>query len=170
MGASTYRYACRPRSDGGCGGTAVSGEWIDREAGELALAALALRPDGPTPEVWARQAELDALTARRDALESRWRKGHLDDEVFFRNSTALERLLKEMHAERAAWQTVQAVFNDGLEERRRRWALPAERGGYDLAQRRALVSSALATVLVFPVGKGNRQRSRDSILPVLKVI
>ncbi|MEW2357349.1 recombinase family protein [Spirillospora sp. NPDC029432] len=173
QGLSAYRYACRPKSDGGCGGTAVSGEWMDQRIGALVLATLALdgdrRRSRPEPCVWERQAELDALMARRETLEARWHGGEVGDDFFFRNAAALEGLIDGLGTERRAWRTRQEALTDGVEARQRRWSLEPDAGGYDLAQRRSLVALVLTTVLVFPVGKGTRRRGDDSYLPVLKM-
>ncbi|MFB4312986.1 recombinase family protein [Actinomadura sp. 21ATH] len=173
QGASAYRYACRSKSDGGCGGTAVSGEWMDQKIGALVLATLALHGDDRharwEPCTWERQAEFDALLARRDGLEARWHGGELGDDFFFRNSAALEGLIDGLGAERRAWHTRQEALTDSAETRQRRWSLRPDGGGYDLLQRRSLVALVLTNVLVFPAGKGTRRRGDDSYMPVLKM-
>jgi hypothetical protein len=139
--------------------------------GELVLAALTLRPEAePQITPWPREAEADALLARRDRLEARWRRGDLGDEVFFRNSAALEELLQGLQAERRRWDADQAILGDRAETRHRRWLLEPDAGGYDLAQKRSIIALALETVLVFPAGKGRRRQSNDSYLPVLKML
>lgn len=53
-------------------------------------------------------------------------------------------------------------------ERHERWSKPVEEGGYDLRQKRAVIFAELSAVLVFPVGKGRKDRGQDSYRPVFK--
>lgn len=168
VGQSTYRYACRTKTDGGCGGTAVRGEWMDREITDLVLAVLAgVRPGTLKQPAWTRAPELDAISDRFDALRARLRRGDMTEAAFRDRSAVLEEILRDLHREKEAWEAVETSFNDEALERLRRWqARPAE-GGYDLRQRRALISSVLASVFVFPAGRGRRRQAKEGYLPIL---
>jgi hypothetical protein len=168
IGISRYRYACRSEASHGCGGTAVSGEWIEREISDLVLVALASLPALKQQPVWEHQAELDAVLARRDGLEMRWQQGDVDDAFFYRNSAVLNDILLHLGEAKAAWDAVGAVQRDNPEERRSRWDLPHAKGGYDLSERRAMIFGVLECVYVFPVGKGTKNRGKDSYSVVFK--
>ncbi|WP_242900952.1 recombinase family protein [Actinomadura terrae] len=168
-GASAYRYSCRPKADGGCGGTSVRGEWMDGEVADLVLDMLSdagpgflRRPD------WVRRPEYDAITASRDELDERWRRGEIGEGRFHERRTVLDEILQDLRSERRAWEAVDECFAHGTPERLRRWRLGADEGGYDLHQRRALVFGALESVLVFPSGRGRVRRAGHGYLPTFR--
>jgi DNA invertase Pin-like site-specific DNA recombinase len=166
IGVSRYRYACRSRAEGGCGGSAVSGEWIEGELVDLVMAYLGSRAAVGLPRpARSRGGELSALLARRDVLEGRWAQGNVSDEFFFRNSATLEGLVTDLRDEQARWMAAVTICSHSAEELRRRWSLPIERGGYDLDQKRMVIFDVLASVLVYPVGKGTKKRGWDSYEP-----
>lgn len=167
-GRSGYRYACRPRADGGCGGTAVRGEWIDREVADLVLAVLA---DAPAEALerpgWARRHEFDAMTARLDAVRASRERCEIGEEAYQSRSETLCGILRQLSVEKREWEALGACLQDTPAERAHRWSLEPADGGYDLAQRRALVSRTLVSALVFPVGKGVQHRGKGGYLPIL---
>jgi hypothetical protein len=166
-GRSRYRYACRPRGDGGCAGSGVSGEWIDAEIGALVLDRLAVSPSPPCP-LWPGQVEMEATRVRLAGLEHRWQHGRVDDDTFYRNSEALNQILDRLQAARAAWAAEHTVRSDTPAERTARWTRSMAEGGYELAQRRAAISSVLESVLVYPVGRGTQSRGKDSYRAVFR--
>ncbi len=163
-GQSTYRYACRPRSDGGCGGSAVRGEWMDREVADLVLGVLAAgRPGVLKQPAWSRARELNAIQGRLDELRTRQRLGDITETLFRQRATVLSEILDDLLAEKRAWEAVEACFNDDGPERLRRWEMRPNEGGYGLRQRRALVAEVPTSVLVFPAGRGTRQPARGGL-------
>ncbi|GAA1838964.1 recombinase family protein [Actinomadura bangladeshensis] len=167
-GRSTYRYACRPKSDGGCGGSAVRGECMDQEVADLVLGMLTdARPGTLQQDAWTRARELAAIQAKQEELHARRQRGDIDQTLFLRRSAVLEEILQDLLAEKEDWEAVEACFNDEASERLRRWRMRPETGGYSLRQRRALVAEALTSVLVFPAGRGRRRQRGEGYLPVL---
>ncbi|MEV5576219.1 recombinase family protein [Spirillospora sp. NPDC052269] len=169
IGASRYRYACRPKGDGGCSGVGVSGEWIDARIGDLVLAAadhgVLASPDGL---LWAHQVELDALLERRSELETQWRCGDMGDASFYRTAAAIADAIDVLRRERDDWSIRTAPSTDSAQERRRRWEAGSGPDGYSLAARRALIFGMLESVVVFPVGKGTKSRRDDSFRLIWK--
>jgi site-specific DNA recombinase len=97
-----FFYACKPVSDGGCGGVSIDGPVTDRLVTELVIAkyeAEAARR-GATPDVaeepWPRQAELDGLREDMAALTGQWRTRRPDgsrmvsDARYFPQMAAME--------------------------------------------------------------------------------
>jgi len=168
-GASTYRYSCRPKADGGCSGSSVSGEWMDREISDLVLMALESRPsvDSERPP-WEHEDELSKAVAKRDDFEMRWSSGLETDEKFYRLSPQLDAAVDSLRKSKAEYEAAGVVPIESAAERRERWSKPVEEGGYDLRQKRAVIFAELSAVLVFPIGKGRKDRSQDSYRPVFK--
>ncbi|XRQ11752.1 recombinase family protein [Actinomadura welshii] len=168
VGQSTYRYACRPTSDGGCGGNAVRGEWMDRQVADLVLDVLAAAPPGTLRQpAWARELELEAITARRDELCARRQSGDVTEAFYRDRSAVLGEILRDLLREKDAWEAVEACFNDDAPARFRRWRSSPEEGGYDLRQRRALISGVLTSVFLFPAGRGRRRQANEGYLPII---
>ena len=169
MGAAKYRYTCRPKSDGGCSGSSVSGEWIDQEISDLVLMALEARPviDNERPP-WEYEDELAAAITKRDEFELNWSKGIVPDERFYRLSPQLDEAVEVLRKAKAEYEAAGVVPVESAAERRERWSKPVEEGGYDLRQKRAVLFAELTAVLIFPVGMGKQNRSPDSYRPVFK--
>lgn len=168
QGRASFGYRCRPRGDGGCGGTGVRGEWMDQEVGDLVLGILAGLPNGTLSRPdWDRHLELEALLVQRDDLRARRNYGEMSPSLFKKRSDVLDGLLSELLAEREAWEAIDSCLGDDRAERLRRWHMEPGSGGYDLAQRRALVGRVLVSVLVFPSGRGTVRQSTEHYMPVV---
>ncbi|TDD85245.1 hypothetical protein E1293_11475 [Actinomadura darangshiensis] len=87
--------------------------------------------------------------------------------MFRQRSAVLEEILRDLTAEKLAWEAVDACFKDRAAERLRRWQILPEEGGYDLHQRRALITEVISAVLVFPAGRGRRRRRKEGYLPIV---
>lgn len=169
QGAAKYRYSCRPKVDGGCSGSSVSGEWIDKEISDLVLMALDSRPTVDTERPpWEFENELSEAVAKRDEFELRWSKGLETDAKFYRLSPQLDSTVDAFRKSKAEYDATGVVPAESAAERRERWSKPPEEGGYDLRQKRAVVFAELTAVLVFPIGKGKQNRTPDSYRPVFK--
>jgi DNA invertase Pin-like site-specific DNA recombinase len=168
-GVSQFRYSCRSKSDGGCAGTSVAGEWIDREISDLVLMALETKPVADADRApWAYEDELTEAVRKRDEFELNWSKGIVPDDRFYRLSPQLDASVAELRKAKAEYEAAGVVPVESAEERRERWWKSAEDGGYDLRQKRQVLFAELTAVLVFPVGRGTQNRGQDSYRPVFK--
>ncbi|MFC4050343.1 recombinase family protein [Actinomadura syzygii] len=168
VGRSNYRYACRPASDGGCGGSSVRGEWMDQEVADLVLGVLAgAPPDSLKQGEWVRAREFEAVNARLDDLEARLDRGDVVGALYEQRRANLKEIVQDLAKEKEAREAVEACLSDDAAERLRQWRLSPGEGGYDLQQRRALVARVLSSVLVFPVGRGRSRQPGQGYLPVL---
>lgn len=161
-GRAGYVYSCRSKGQGGCGGTAVIGPWIESRVIDAAFVAIEDRPTIDVEVQWAKEDKYQEQITKRDTLRGNWAIGEVTDQQFY----PLERLLNEhitlMEKERSAFLLEHAKPTDTLEDMRRKWSEPDSDGAYDLAQKRALIFGLMEAVLIFPVGKGNRKRPEDS--------
>lgn len=168
-GASQYRYTCRSKSDGGCSGVSVSGEWIDREISDLVLMALESKPVADANRApWEYENDLVEAIKKRDEFELNWSKGIVSDDRFYRLSPQLDASVDELRKAKAEYEAAGVIPVESAAERRERWWKPVVDGGYDLRQKRAVLFAELTAVLIFPVGKGKQNRTPDSYRPVYK--
>jgi site-specific DNA recombinase len=150
-----FYYACKPVSEGGCGGIGIDGQTTDRVVTELVLAKYEAEADrrGSSPivadEPWPGQAELDRVREDMTAITKQWRTRrpdgtrNLSDARYFPQMAAMEDEERALLADRKRHH---AAATSGKQTR----PIRAQWDSYTLPQKRAYIEQVLVAVTVNP--------------------
>ncbi|MFH8567576.1 recombinase family protein [Streptomyces sp. NPDC017993] len=157
-----HAYMCKKTVDGGCNKTYKRGDETDKHTEKLVRAKLKQDAAAAAQEVpdWTRGEELNAATARRNALEQRWQSGQIDDETFFRNLPALDSMVKELRADHAKHLATVAAAEAATVD------VDVEWNGKTLTQKREMIKGVLHAIIATPSGKGRKPFDVDQLRPV----
>lgn len=156
----TFRYACRSRSLGGCGGVARAGEPTDRFITEAVLAKIELELADATTEQapWDQEQELADLTQTITEWTAGFKAKQVSAARYFAELPAMEKAEQELIADRSRHRAAQAAARDRPANIRAEWQT------YDLAQRRARIERVLHAVIVHPAGRGRHAFNPDLLV------
>lgn len=152
-----YRYMCRPKTVGGCGGLARNGMKIDEFISEAVLAQLEKRQAIARTDLgpWTRQSELDEKTEQLLQLRARFAKRTISNSLFFEEVERLEPEIGQLRADRARYELATQRASADMTDIRRRWYSETDDDRLDVSQKRAYVREALHAVIVHPQGRGH---------------
>jgi len=148
----THLYVCKPATTHrGCGKVAVAGERVDELVTELVITYLSQREVQRTAVPWPGENELNNATNRISELMSAYTKGELSGDVVFPAVGNLEAQTATLRADKQAW----------LREQTLQLSQPNDVAGawpdLTIDQRRAVIESVLASVIIKPAAvKGGR--------------
>jgi hypothetical protein len=124
-----FSYACRPKSDGGCGGLSVSGLHVDEHLKELILLTADERSavSREVAEPWPNGAALEAAQNHLMELGDMFTARELDRAEYLRLREAAKAEVSALQAERAEWDAQAAGDYTPVENLRERWdVMPVE--------------------------------------------
>lgn len=158
-----HRYFCPCKSQGGCGGVAITGELTDKFLTEAVLAKLELeaqRRDAQEPaQPWPKAQELADVREQIAEWTQAWRNKQVKGARYFPMLADLEADETELDKQRAAWQERHAFATPAPAAIRAQWP------GKTLAERRAYAQRVLVAVIVKPAG-GKRRFNPDRLVPM----
>ena len=148
----THLYVCKPATTHrGCGKVAVAGERVDELVTELVIRYLSQREVRHSAVPWPGENELTNATNRISELMSAYTNGELSGDVVFPAVGGLDAQAATLRADKRAWLREQSV----------RLNQPSDISGawpdLTIDQRRAVIESVLASVIIKPAAvKGGR--------------
>ena len=116
--------------------------------------AVAMDGNGP----WPGAAELERIEHKLTTLRTQWQQDQVSDDFFFNTVRQLEASQSELRNQRSRHEAATQRAIADVANVRKRWMTPANEGGYDISQKRAVTCEALHAVVVLPAGKGNGSR------------
>jgi hypothetical protein len=133
-----------------------TGPEVDRVITDLVLAKIEadadrVAVDGPD---WDGAPALTGVEERMAGLRVRYLAGELSDDNFYPLLAGLEKQARELRADRDRHTTQVARATRDVQAVRERWQAAPEDGGYDMAQKRALVKEAVHAIVVRPGRRG----------------
>jgi DNA invertase Pin-like site-specific DNA recombinase len=166
-------YLCPSKSAGGCAGVSRRADKVDEHVSALMLAVLrreaGSRADAKSGgKPWPGEDELTAVQGKLGRLRAQWIGERIGDEVFFPTAHELEERLRKLRAEQSRHALTAERADRDYAKLAERWELPAEQGGYDLTERRALIRENFHAIIVKPSGKGrhNERFNADLLVPL----
>ncbi|GAB2465253.1 recombinase family protein [Streptosporangium sandarakinum] len=170
--ATHHDYTCRSKAEGGCGGLSRRGDLVDEYVSEAVLAKLEERSFAASAEgsTWDGEAKLESAKERLEELTRQWNTGKISNDLFFKLAPGLEKEIARLRTERAnlaaSAELRQARANTDVAEIRRRWYLPERDGGLPISTKRAYIREALHTVIIHPIGRGQKIFNPDLLEPI----
>lgn len=164
-GRPGFSYACRPKSDGGCGGLSVSGLHVDAYLEELVLQALesieAVGVRAPQ-EPWSGAADLSKAEARIEELATMFAESEIDRAEYLHLRDLAKAKASALQNARAAWSAAQADAAAPARDWRREW------DGMTIEQKTLAIHRArLEAVVVTPSrNRGSRTFDPSRLQPV----
>ncbi|GGQ15891.1 recombinase family protein [Streptosporangium pseudovulgare] len=152
-------YACRSRTQGGCGRLARRGDMVDMFVSEAVLATIEEGPmSPPQTEPWAGASDLKDSETQLRELTEHWHRKKVSNSLFFAEVERLESEISRLIKERAQHEATTRRAKANLTDIRRRWYSETDDDRLDVSQKRAVIREAFHAVIVHPVGQGRGSR------------
>lgn len=161
---SSFIYACRSKTLGGCGGIGRVGEPTDSYVTEAILAKLELEMAGGVsePQDWPREKELADLTNVIAEWTAGFNAKQLSAARYFAELPAMEAAERDLIADRSRHRSAQAAASARPADIRNEWT------DYTLGQRRARIEGMVHAIIVHPAGRGRHTYNPDLLEIVWK--
>ncbi len=158
-----HTYVCKSATtNGGCGKVAVSGERVDELVSKLVVTYLSDRDLDVEVEPWLGEDELTETTRRIAQLMAAFTHGELSKEIVFPAVQKLEDRAAQLRAERSHFLRERSIAANRPTNLDELWP------EFDVDQRRAVIESVLACVVVNPAAVKGGRFSPDRIEVVWK--
>jgi site-specific DNA recombinase len=165
-GAKTPIYACRDKTEGGCGGCARIAEKVDEYITALVIAdhqRVQLHEIGELPE-WSKQNDLDEVREQLQEITAAYKERRIKGSRYFTLLEELEAEERRLEADQRRHQTARTRRTQGVANLAGKWTDP----NFTLDQRQAAIAQSLTAVLIHPTRPGQRQFDPNLIEPIWK--
>ncbi|GAA1259925.1 recombinase family protein [Sphaerisporangium rubeum] len=166
-GAKTAIYACRDKTEGGCGGCARIAEKVDEYITALVIAdhqRVQFREIGELPE-WDKEDDLTAIRGQLQEITTAYKERRIKGSRYFTLLEELEAEERRLEADQRRHQTARVRRTEGVANLAEKWKDP----NFTLDQRQAAIAQSLQAVVIHPTRPGQRHFDPNLIEPIWKI-